>query len=82
MNRYGARISTTDQFPLLPETPAVFDEWLRLVKKHRVIGKQVHDSKLVAMRNTHQVDRLLTFNTADFRVFGELAISPDEIVAE
>ena len=71
-----------DQFPFLPETPAVFDEWLRLVKKHRVIGKQVHDSRLVAMRNIHQVDRLLTFNTGDFRVFGEIAVSPDEIVAE
>jgi predicted nucleic acid-binding protein len=71
-----------DQFPLMSETPAVFDEWLRLVKKHRVIGKQVHDSRLVAVRNIHQVDRLLTFNTGDFRVFGEIAVSPDEIVAE
>ena len=26
--------------------------------------------------------RLLTFNTGDFRVFGEIAVSPDEIVAE
>ena len=51
-------------------------------KKHRVIGKPVHDSRLVAMRNVHQVDRLLTFNTGDFRVFGAIAISPDEIVAE
>ena len=70
-----------DQFPLLPETPAVFGEWLRLVTKHSVTGKQVHDTRLVAILNTHQVARLLSFNTNDFKVFGAIAISPDEIVA-
>jgi predicted nucleic acid-binding protein len=70
-----------DQFPLLPETPLVFGEWLRLVTKHKVIGKQVHDARLVAVLNTHQVVRLLTFNTDDFKVFGAVAISPHEIVA-
>jgi predicted nucleic acid-binding protein len=70
-----------DQFPLLPETPAVFAEWLRLVTTHGVAGKQVHDARLVAILNTHDVARLLTFNTGDFKVFGALAIPPDEIVA-
>jgi predicted nucleic acid-binding protein len=70
-----------DQFPLLPETPVVFSEWLRLVTKHRVVGKQVHDTRLVAVMNTHQVARLLTFNAGDFKVLGAIAISPDEIVA-
>jgi len=69
-----------DQFPLLPETPGVFDEWLRLVTKHRVSGKQSHDIRLVAILNTHQVARLLTFNTEDFKAFDAIAISPDEIV--
>jgi predicted nucleic acid-binding protein len=71
-----------DQFPLLPETPVVFGEWLRLVTKHRVIGKHAHDTRLVAMMNAHQVARLLTFNTGDFKVFGAIAVSPDEIVAD
>jgi hypothetical protein len=71
-----------DQFPLLPETPAVFGEWLRLVTEHNVIGKQAHDARLVAILSTHQVARLLTFNTADFRVFGAIAISPDEVMAD
>ncbi|MCD4726257.1 MAG: transposase [Pirellulales bacterium] len=70
-----------DQFPLLPETPVVFGEWLRLVTKHGVIGKQVHDTRLVAILNTHRVARLLTFNTGDFKVFDAIAVSPDEIVA-
>jgi predicted nucleic acid-binding protein len=71
-----------DQFPLLPETAVVFGEWLRLVTKHKIVGKQVHDTRLVAILNTHQVARLLTFNTGDFKVFGEIAVSPDEIVLD
>ena len=68
-----------DQFPLLPETPAVFGEWLRFVERHRVLGKQVHDTRLVAALGVHRIDRLLTFNTADFHVFGEIGVSPDDI---
>ena len=69
-----------DQFPLLPETPAVFGEWLRLATQHGVIGKQVHDTRLVAVMNAHQVGRLLTFNTGDFKGYGITALSPDDIV--
>lgn len=43
------------QFPLLPETPAVFPEWLRLVSCHGILGKQVHDARLVALLNIHGV---------------------------
>jgi hypothetical protein len=35
---------------------------------------------LVAVLNVHQVAHLLTFNTADFKVFGAIAVSPDQIV--
>ncbi len=69
-----------DRFPLLPETPVVFGEWFRLVTSHRVIGKQVHDARLVAILNAHKVAHLLTFNTADFKVFGAIAVSPDQRV--
>ena len=68
-----------DQFPLLPETPVVFGEWLRLVTQYGVMGKQSHDTRLVAILNVHQVARLLTFNTDDFKIFGAIAVSPDEI---
>lgn len=33
-------------FPLLPEIPAVFEEWPRLVKKREVVGKQCMTSGL------------------------------------
>jgi predicted nucleic acid-binding protein len=68
-----------EQFPLLPETPAVFDEWLRLVIQHAVVGKQVHDARIVAMLNVHGIANLLTLNVQDFRAYGINAVSPETI---
>jgi len=67
------------QFPMLPETPAVFPEWLRLVSHHGIIGKQVHDARLVAHLNIHGVPNLLTFNVGDFQPYGTLAVSPEQV---
>ena len=67
------------QFPLLPETPAVFPEWLRLVSRQGILGKQVHDARLVALLNVHGVAHLLTFNVDDFQPYGTLACSPDQV---
>jgi len=65
-------------FTLLPDTPAIYVEWKRLVTKHSVQGVQVHDSKLVASMNVHGIARLLTFNTADFQRFGIEVLPPTE----
>jgi predicted nucleic acid-binding protein len=51
---------------VLPDSPAVYGEWRRLVVQHRVMGSKVHDAKLVATMNVHGVRRILTFNTEDF----------------
>ncbi len=44
--------AVTDQlvkrFPLLPDMPSVFTNWLELVTRFDVRGKQVHDARLVA----------------------------------
>ena len=69
-----------DQFLLLPETPAVFGEWLRLATQHGVVGKRVHDMRLVAVMNVHQIPRLLTFNTSDFAGYGVAVVSPADIL--
>jgi predicted nucleic acid-binding protein len=66
------------QFPLLPETPAVFPEWLRLVSRHGIVGKQVHDARLVALLNVHGVTHLLTFNGGDFQPYGLIVVSPEQ----
>lgn len=54
------------RFPLLAETPAVYPAWKALVGALGVIGKQVHDARLVAVCHVHGVTHLLTFNVAHF----------------
>ena len=53
-------------FPLLPETPDLFPAWKALVAAGAVIGKQVHDARLVAICHVHGVTHLLTFNGPHF----------------
>ncbi|MEX0715548.1 MAG: PIN domain-containing protein [Planctomycetaceae bacterium] len=54
------------RFPLLDETSAIYPAWKSLVEGLGVIGKQVHDARLVAVCHVHSVTHLLTFNTAHF----------------
>ena len=61
-------------FPLLPETPDIFPAWKQLVAGAGVVGKQVHDARLVAVCQVHQVTHLLTFNTGHFTRF--MAVLP------
>jgi len=87
VNGYGWSAHVTEakvvdlrrQFPLLPETVDVFDEWLRLVCAHGVLGKRAHDARLVAWMNTHDVRNLLTFNIGDFGRYEIVAVSPEDI---
>jgi predicted nucleic acid-binding protein len=51
-------------FPLLTETPAIYPAWKALVTALGVVGKQVHDARLVAVCHVHGVTHLLTFNVA------------------
>jgi predicted nucleic acid-binding protein len=53
-------------FPLLAETPDIYPAWKALVAALGVIGKQVHDARLVAVCHVHTVTHLLTFNVANF----------------
>jgi predicted nucleic acid-binding protein len=53
-------------FPLLAETPAIYPAWKALVGALGVVGKQVHDARLVAVCHAHGVTHLLTFNVAHF----------------
>ena len=53
-------------FLLLAETPDIFPLWKALVAALAVVGKQVHDARLVAVCHAHQVTHLLTFNAPHF----------------
>ena len=58
--------ATAFEFPLLPDTPAIFPAWKALVGALGVIGKQVHDARLVAVCHTCGLTHLPTFNVGHF----------------
>lgn len=74
--RNGLGLSTVDaemqsvgfetRFPLLAETPDIYPAWKTLVGALAVIGKQVHDARLIAVCHVHALTHLLTFNVSDF----------------
>lgn len=56
----------------VPDDPAIFPIWLDLVNHYSISGKPAHDARLVAAMIHHKIDRLLTFNDADFKRFTEI----------
>lgn len=53
-------------FPLLEEMPAIYPAWRAIVDGLGVVGKTVHDARLVAVCHVHGVKQLLTFNVGQF----------------
>jgi predicted nucleic acid-binding protein len=54
------------KFPLLAETPDIYPAWKAIVGALGVIGKRVHDARLVAVCHVHAVTHVLTFNVSHF----------------
>lgn len=81
-NGFGLAPATADRllhlverlFPLLPDSPAVYAEWRRLVVSFGVSGIQVHDAHIAAAMIVHGVTHILTFNTTDFARYGTRGI--------
>ena len=68
------------QFPMLDDQSDIFPAWLQLVKQYEIQGKKVHDARLVAVMQTHNITHLLTFNVDDFQRFaGITTVHPSEI---
>jgi predicted nucleic acid-binding protein len=61
-------------FPLLNDTPAVYQEWRRLVAAYGVVGVRAHDARLVASMLAHGITHLLTFNVPDFTRYSEITV--------
>jgi predicted nucleic acid-binding protein len=69
-----------NEFSLLDETPVIFAHWLHLVTTLNVLGKKVHDARLIAVMQAHGVTHLLTFNREDFvRYAGITLVHPGEV---
>jgi predicted nucleic acid-binding protein len=64
---------------LLPDSPATYAEWKRLVVKHSVLGVRVHDARLAAIMKVHGIERILTFNAEDFTRYGIEIVHPSSI---
>lgn len=65
---------------LLPDSQAIYLEWRKVVLLGGVLGKQVHDARIVAAMNTHQITKLLTFNTKDFKRFKHITLIDPNIL--
>lgn len=61
------------RFSILPETPDIFNAWKVLVSSLGVVGKQVHDARLIAVCQVHGIRKLLTFNVNHFARLGAAA---------
>jgi predicted nucleic acid-binding protein len=69
-------------YDLLDETPAIFSEWEKLVSLHAIIGKNAHDTRLVAAMVVHGITHLLTFNKQDFQRFANIIVlTPADVMA-
>jgi len=65
---------------MLDDRSDIFPIWLQWVKQYDVQGKKVHDARLVAVMQTHNITHLLTFNIADFQRFAEITVvHPSEV---
>ncbi|MBN4000405.1 MAG: type II toxin-antitoxin system VapC family toxin [Nostoc sp. LPT] len=70
-----------DQFTLLEDNPQIFTYWLSYVTTYKVMGKRVHDARLIAVILTHGVTHLLTFNTDDFTsTAGIVIVHPQTVI--
>ena len=58
-------------FEILEDGPHVTDSLLVLFREVPVGGRQIHDANIVATMLAHGERKLLTFNGADFRRYGD-----------
>lgn len=67
---------------LLPDIPAIYPEWKDIVVNHNVQGVRCYDARLVALMKVYSLDSILTFNTADFKRYGNITIlHPSSLVS-
>ena len=66
---------------VIPDTPAIYAQWRRLVVVHSVSGVQVHDARIAAAMLAHGITHLVTFNRSDFvRYSGITVLTPRDVI--
>lgn len=78
----NTRVSMIESsFPLLTESGVAYTEWRRLVSLYQIVGKQVHDARLVSVISEHGITHILSLNSSDFtRYNGIVAIDPLNLI--
>jgi hypothetical protein len=67
-------------FTILGDTPAILAEWEGMVTSLGVLGKNAHDTRLVAAMKVHDISHLLTFNTKDFQRYQGITLTTPQDV--
>lgn len=67
------------RFALLPDRPELFAQWHSLVRAFTIKGVKSYDARLVAAMQTYGIQRLLTFNAGDFKVFSITIVDPTSL---
>ena len=67
-------------FTILSDSRWIFEEWKKLVFEYSVMGKQVHDARIVAAMNVHGITNILSFNGKDFKRYPQITvIDPNDV---
>ena len=71
-------------FDLLEETPAIFPAWKKLVTAAGVVGRQVHDARLVAVCHVCGLTHILTHDVQHYTRFasygpGIIVVHPADV---
>jgi predicted nucleic acid-binding protein len=67
-------------FTCLTEPSDIADRWEVLADRYAVMGKQCHDTRLVALMLAHGITHLLTLNASDFARYTEITpVTPQEM---
>lgn len=74
--------SIEESLILLPDVPAIYAAWKRIVHDHKVQGAKVYDARLVAVMGVYAVESILSFNSADFKRYDVVtALNPASLLA-
>jgi len=67
-------------FSFIDDTPAIYQNWLDLVKTHGVSGRQVHDANHVAAMIAHGITHIITLDSRDFGRYSQITVlRPEDI---
>ena len=61
-------------FPVLPDTPEVYRQWMLLFQDPGALGRQVYDMRIVAAMQAHGLNHLLTLDVKDFLRYSSITV--------